>query len=435
LSIELKNKIVLWIESNKIFLLALVLIIILVAVLAVFLIPREAKPGTIYIRATGEVEGTDKIQRDRNVYTFIDNIFNKSIVIERDNIVVDGAGYTLQGTGAEDSKGIDLSHRNKVTIKNVEVTNTEYGIFLNYSSKNILAGNTASNNEFGICLLSSNNNALTGNTAYLNTYCGIYLALSSNNIIKGNNASNHGEIYRDGIILDFKCNNNVLTGNTVSGNYVGINHHISSNNTLFHNNFINNAKQMGSINSTNIWDNGVEGNYWSNYTGVDSDNDGIGDTPHILPGILGGNNIDYYPLMGIFSGFNTTLGKYAYVISNSTIEDFTFFESNSTIRMYVSNMTGTQTFGFCRVCIPHALMNVSGISVIIDNGLTPVLHQNYNLYDNGTHRWIYFAYEHSRHKINIIPEFPTLKSMQLPLILLTVAKAIYKRRLSKTPNH
>ena len=37
-----------------------------------------------------------------------------------------------------------------------------------------------------------------------------------------------------------------------------------------------------------------EGNYWDDYTGTDSDSDGIGDTPYYVPG---GENLDYDPLM------------------------------------------------------------------------------------------------------------------------------------------
>jgi hypothetical protein len=48
-----------------------------------------------------------------------------------------------------------------------------------------------------------------------------------------------------------------------------------------------------------VWDNGYPygGNYWSNYTGVDADGDGIGDTPHILDV----QNVDNYPLMQPFT--------------------------------------------------------------------------------------------------------------------------------------
>ncbi|MCK4333140.1 MAG: hypothetical protein KAV40_06125, partial [Thermoplasmatales archaeon] len=73
----------------------LVLLLILCSVL-VFLpnIGVVEASGTVYIRADGSVEGTDKIQRDGNVYTFTDDIY-ESLVVERDDVVVDGAGYSI----------------------------------------------------------------------------------------------------------------------------------------------------------------------------------------------------------------------------------------------------------------------------------------------------------------------------------------------------
>jgi hypothetical protein len=61
---------------------------------------------------------------------------------------------------------------------------------------------------------------------------------------------------------------------------------------------MNNSSQVSSSSvlfpsSTNLWDNGVEGNYWSDYNGTDSNQDGIGDTPYIIDA----NNVDHYPLM------------------------------------------------------------------------------------------------------------------------------------------
>ena len=75
--------------------------------------------GTIYIRPDGTVEGTDKIQRDGDIYTFTGYIYDDGIVVEIDNIVIDGAGYTLRGNWPETyPRGIELTERSNVTIKN-----------------------------------------------------------------------------------------------------------------------------------------------------------------------------------------------------------------------------------------------------------------------------------------------------------------------------
>jgi len=216
----------------------------------------------------------------------------------------------------------------------------------------------------------------------------------------------------------------MVSGHNITANQGGVWFYGSDNNIFYHNNFISNTEQVDSTYCMNVWDDGIEGNYWSDYNGIDYDYDGIGDILYFIESI----DVDCYPLVGMFSSFNTSLGLYVNVISNSTIEDFEYFESNSTIRMYVSNMTATQTYGFCRICIPHTLMDVSSISVIIDGGLTPVLYQNYTLYDNGTHRWIYFAYPHSIHEIDITPEFPSLIISSLFMIATLLAVVVYKRK-------
>jgi hypothetical protein len=174
---------------------------------------------------------------------------------------------------------------------------------------------------------------------------------------------------------------------------------------------------------SNTWNNSVEGNYWSTYIDADLNHDGIGDSSYVL----GANNSDHHPLLGMFLGFNTSLGYEVDVISNSTIENFEYIESCSTIRMEVSNSTTNQTFGFCRVCIPHALMNVN-ITVTIDDGSTDVLQFNNTIYDNGTCRWIYFAYQHSTHEVIIVPELPSFLILPLFMIAALLAAMAYKRK-------
>jgi hypothetical protein len=71
-----------------------------------------------------------------------------------------------------------------------------------------------------------------------------------------------------------------------------------------------------------FWDNGFDGNYRSNYNDVDSDKDGIGDTPFVIDP----NNQDNYPLMNpyIYADVNhdeivnmRDVGKCCYAFSSS----------------------------------------------------------------------------------------------------------------------
>jgi len=117
-------------------------------------------------------------------------------------------------------------------------------------------------------------------------------------------------------------------------------------------------------------------------------------------------------LMGMFHSFNTSLGKSINVISNSSVSGFTY-ESPGTIRFHVSNKTANQTHGFCRVSVPYEVLS-DLFNVTIDGANPP--YWNYTLYDNGTHQWIYFEYEHSTKEVVIIPEFPFF--VILPMFML-----------------
>jgi len=149
--------------------------------LAVNIQPVKAS-GTIYIRADGSVEGTDKISTVDNItYTFTDNIYD-SIVVERDNIVADGAGYTLQGTGS--GYGINLSGRSNVTLRNMEINAFNIGVYLNSSSDyNTISGNYITNNMYGVFLFYSSDNTVSGNNITNNNEYGVYLSDSTSNII------------------------------------------------------------------------------------------------------------------------------------------------------------------------------------------------------------------------------------------------------------
>lgn len=107
----------------------LFLTLLLVSVLTLTLKTRQVKADwiwteTIYIRADGSVDpSTAPIQRDEDIYTFTDNIFETSHIqetleIQKDNIIIDGSGFTLQGVMGH---GIKLSGRQNVPLKNTRI--------------------------------------------------------------------------------------------------------------------------------------------------------------------------------------------------------------------------------------------------------------------------------------------------------------------------
>jgi len=284
----------------------------------------ETSDSFIYIRADGSVDPPTApiLSVDNVTYTFTGNI-NTSIVVERDNIVVDGAGYTLRGTRSWDSKGIDLTGRSNVTIKNMKITESFFGIWLDMSSSNSISGNNITFNKVGIWLSDSSNNTVSGNNITANNdygivwYYGIYLGYSSNNSISRNYITNNGY----GIRLFLSSNNNSISGNNITNNFYGIllwkssNNAIygndmknndygivftnSSNNIIYHNNFVDNTTQVDSYNSTNVWDDSAgKGNYWSDYEdrypdAEEIDESTIWDTSYVIDE----NNQDNYPLM------------------------------------------------------------------------------------------------------------------------------------------
>jgi len=161
--------------------------------------------STIYIRANGSVEGTNKIQRNGDMYYLTNNIefpensgpFFAGISIQKDNIIIDGKGFNIQNFRSNIAYGIDLSERFNVTIQNLNVMGFHIGISLRLesnelkrSSNNTIIGNTItgpSDDSFqvGIWASSSTGNKIIDNTITEHNQYGILFHVSNNSYISG----------------------------------------------------------------------------------------------------------------------------------------------------------------------------------------------------------------------------------------------------------
>jgi len=356
------------------------------------------------------------------------------LINERDRIVPADAGY------------VALVNCTRIIVQNLNLTNNGKGVTVASTINSTVIGNKISNNAWGIWLLKSYDIRIAGNNITANSYYGVDFAYSSNNSISANHIrrsymagirssfSSHNSINgnditnNDGGIEVRSSSNSSVVDNNIANNEFGIKLYGSSYNKIYHNNFLDNAQQVDTETSSfaNAWDGGYQsgGNYWSDYSELDLNHDGIGDFPYEIES----NNADHYPLCGMFYSFNTSLELRVEVVSNSTIEGFEYFGLIGTIKMYVSSLSTLQTYGFCRICIPYELMNVTNIQVVIDDGGIPVLYPNYTLHGNGTHVWIYFAYERLAHEIDIIPEFSSLRIISVYMAVTIFAVIVYRRK-------
>jgi len=179
---------------------------------------------------------------------------------------------------------------NNTILGNIVSKNIESGItMVNQCENNTVLGNTISNcGSLTMEIYASNNNKILENDVN-NNVNGIWVMECNNITISDNTLNNIGY---NGIYSQF-CQNITISRNIIKNvNYRGINLENTGGSIIFINCFTNNIVNAFDVNINNQWDNGIKGNYWDDYTGIDENGDGIGDSPYVF-----GNIQDNFPLM------------------------------------------------------------------------------------------------------------------------------------------
>jgi parallel beta-helix repeat protein len=259
---------------NKTFSASFAILCVLFSVLLMGLaldIPTVKASETIYIRSNGSVDPpTAPISSVDNItYTFNDNI-SEPIVVERSNIIIDGAGYTVEGAGW--GNGFRLYNVSNVTIKKANIKSFYYGVYLNSTFGSSISENNVTANTFdGIRLEQSLGNTISRNSATDNGNDGIKIYTdSNNNVIYENKITGNGN---DGIQLYMCLNNSISENNITANSYDGVLIQYSSNNEVYGNEITNNRygievlssysffSENNTINGNNITANSLSGIY------------------------------------------------------------------------------------------------------------------------------------------------------------------------------
>jgi parallel beta-helix repeat protein len=192
---------------------------------------------------------------------FYDGIvfYNVTNGVIRNNILTENRNGTIfrtQGAGMKENSSLNKIYQNEIFNNAYDGIHFEHTGWSYHSENEIFLNN------------------ITGNTR------GIFLVMSEENLVYNNNLISNSEI---GVEL-FRC---------MGG---------GDDNKVFHNNFINNGGENGQGLCTcdcNDWDDGYPsgGNYWSDYSGEDNNDDGIGDEPYLIYNEYGEYDYDWYPLM------------------------------------------------------------------------------------------------------------------------------------------
>ena len=132
----------------------------------------------------------------------------------------------------------------------------------------------------------------------------ILLAKSSNNIVCGNIISGKTDNRSGALYISHDSFNNIVFQNAFENNALAIalGAQVATtvwnnvyDNRFYKNDFLNNTQNVWIAPGApvNYWDNGQQGNYWSNFHGVDSNGDGLSEIPYEITA----NNTDHHPLM------------------------------------------------------------------------------------------------------------------------------------------
>ncbi|ATU08847.1 S-layer protein domain-containing protein [Methanohalophilus portucalensis] len=253
----------------------------------------------------------------------------------------------INNTIIRKNKGVYFSDSDSNVIQNNTVSGNYNGIYLSDSDSSNIQNNTVSYNSYrGIYLSDSDSSNIQNNTVSHNSQSGIYLRYSYYNHITNNSVSSNfygtyfynsdfsniqnniiSENSNYGIDLE-KSNNNILKANNISHNNAGLHSIECSENIILYNNIYKNLNHNAyETTGSNLW----ISNWYGDYSGADTNDDGIGDTTYYIP--PNGESKDDFPLINLVRLTDSIKGA---KFSLHSGEEISLYEGYSLVPQQVS---------------------------------------------------------------------------------------------------
>lgn len=231
----------------------------------------------------------------------IDQVFF-GILIEKSHYgnVIENVLSSTAKDEANSGNGIHIWHSSNMNVQKNEVFGMRDGIYFEFVTESKVHQNKSHHNiRYGLHFMFSNNDTYYNNI-FKNNGAGVavmfskFITMYNNKFLKNWGSASYGLLLKE--IYDTQIYNNLFQENTIGIKGEGCTRINYKNNTFLRNgwaikiagacytnifeknDFLHNSLDLAY--NTKINDNKFINNYWSDYTGYDLNNDGVGDIPY-----------------------------------------------------------------------------------------------------------------------------------------------------------
>jgi len=277
-------------------------------------------------------------------FIYDNNVYDINIENDCEGNVISNNTITYIATSQQDY-GIRLHndcHQSTISSNIIEELNN-YGIYMVTSDQNEVSDNQIIDCGYGMYMLIDYQSVIMNNT-----FSGGSVGITMSACDGGEIASNiFNETTNYAIRIYINSDNNEFYDNIFKDNVnlgIQLDDPSDTYNKFYKNSFISNGMHAFDNGTSTSWNNSITGNYWDDYTGLDENDDSIGDTPYIF-----GNITDYFPIwddgddlpptIKIISPLENALFQadppsFEVEISDPNLDVMWYTLNNSTVRYY-----------------------------------------------------------------------------------------------------